>query len=263
MKTGIKSWQVGFLAGALLSLFVVTARAQNYSQPFNNADLNNGSSATGFQFNSRNFNPPPMGENFDYGGFTPSLTATTLYAPTTESTFTNTPNSGSMELSWSYDAADGGAAAAYTLDLLPFSSTPTQYTNLSFDMMVGVGSTPDTYGGYGYFQVFTRDESYNDNDTGYNQELANPGYGSPASPGPGVWQHISINLSGVDAIIRGVTFQDYADGVGTGRPITGPEFLYIDNITLTAPVPEPTSLALLGLAIPGFLIAARRNRKSA
>jgi hypothetical protein len=262
MKTGIKSWQVGFLAGALFTLFAVTAHAQNYLQQFDNADNNNAVSATGFQLGTRNFNPPPMGEAFDYGGFTPSLTYASTYASTTESTFTNRASSGSMELSWSYDAADGGAAAAFTIDLLPFSATPTTYTNLSFDIMVGAGSTPDTYGGYGYFQVATRDESYGFNDTGYNQELANPGYSSPASPGTGVWQQISIPLSGVDATVRGITLQDYADGVGTGRPITGPEYLFIDNITLTAAVPEPASLALLGLAIPGLWFAVRRNRKS-
>jgi hypothetical protein len=204
----------------------------------------------------RNFNPPPVGEAFDYGGFTPTLTATSSYAAGVESTFTNTPGSGSVKLSWSFDEADHGASSAFTFDIQP--SPGAQASALSFDIMVAPGSTPDTFGGYGYFQVFTRDGSYNDNDTGYNQELANPGFGSPASPGTGVWQHITIPLSGAAATVRGITFQDYADGVGTPRPITGPETIYIDNISLT-PVPEPASLVLIGLAIPALVVISKRR----
>jgi hypothetical protein len=256
MKTGVKSWQVVVLTGAILALFAMQASAQApVTYGFNNSDFNNGSSPTGFQVGTRNFNPPPMGEAFDYGGFTPTLTYASAYASTTESTFTNTPNSGSIKLSWQFDPADGGASAAFTFDVEPTPGLVA--TNLSFDLMVDPTSATDTYGGNGYFQVATRDGAYGYNDTGYAEELGNPTY---SAPDQGTWEHISIALSGADATVRGITFQDYADGQGTGRPIDGTVAIYIDNISL---VPEPGSFVLLGLAAPGLIFAARRYRKSA
>lgn len=221
----------------------------DYSQTFD--------TASSVEPNVRNFSPPPVGVAFDYGGFTPTATASVAYS-TTENDTPGNPSSGSVELNWNFNASDGGAAAAFTFDVLPYSTPPTLFSSLSFDIMVGAGSTQDSYGGYGFFQVFTRDENYGLDDPGYFQELANPSYGSPSSPGAGVWQHMVVPLDGTDAI-RGITFQDYADGQGTGRAITGPETLFIDDISLTA-VPEPTSVALLGLGLTG-LFCFRRGRK--
>jgi hypothetical protein len=249
MKIGIKS----LLVVAVVTLVAAQLNAQTFT--FDNA----GTVTPG----TRNYNPPPVGEAFDYGGFTPQLTQTSSYAAGVESTLSNIPGSGSVKLSWSFDASDGGEAAAFTFDVIP--SPGNVYNNLSFDIMVGPGSTPDSFGGYGYFQVATRDGGYGYHDTGFNQELANPGYDpNNIAPGAGVWQHISIALSGADATVRGITIQDYADQSGS-RIMTGPETLYIDNISLSPAVPEPASLALLGLAAPGLVFAARRyrNRKSA
>ncbi len=261
MKIGISTLRAGVLSGAVLALFAVSAQAQNYYQPFDTADNNNSSSATGFTLGTRNFSPPPMGAAFDFGGFTPQITQSTTFS-STESTITNRPNSGSALLSFSFSSSDGGESSAFTFDLLPFQSTPTVYNDLSFDLMVGAGSTADVFGGYGYFQVATRDQNYGFNNTSFAEELANPSFGSPAVPGTGVWRHIDIPLSGVNTNIRGLTFQDYNDNSPGGRNIDGPEFIFIDNITLTA-APEPASLALLGLAVPAFVIAARRYRKAA
>jgi len=238
------------ILATLVATVLATASAQ--AQYLNTFDTSSSVDA-----GSRNYSPPPIGVAFDYGGFTPSLTESVNYSSTVNDTAGN-PSSGSVQLNWNFAASDGGASAAFTFDLFPTAQT---FTSLSFDIMVAPSSTPDSYCGYGYFQVATRDGSYGFNDTGFSQELANPGYGSPSSPGAGVWQHITINLSGADSSVRALTLQDYADGQGTGRAITGSETIYIDNLNLTAPVPEPTTITLIGLGMTGLLFI-RRNRKS-
>ena len=237
MKTGIKS--LGILVGVALALASAQAFGAFGSNTFDNA--------ASVQLNSPNYNPPPISSRFDYGTFTAQLTGTTAW----NATHDNTGNGGgSSKLSWSWDISDGAGSAAFTYDLNPDGNTV--YTNLAFDLYLDPSSTEGTYQGnpsdYGYFQVVTRDGSYNYNPTSYAASLLNPG----------VWQHFSIPLTGVNQSVRAMTLQDYNDQY---RNITGTETIYIDNLTLT-PVPEPTSLALLGLAVPGLLLAARRYRKA-
>jgi hypothetical protein len=185
---------------------------------------------------------------FDYGSTTAASSATETWSPNDAG---GNPSSGSLKLSWNWNiAADGANSAAFTLDLY---NNPVTASALSFDIMIDPNSTPDAYNGYGYFQVFTRDGSYNDNDTGSDDgEFGNPNFSSPASPGTGVWTHVTIPLSGTDSVIRAVTIQDYDSA---DRNINGPETIYIDNLTLT--VPEPASMGLLGL---GAVAIVRRRR---
>jgi hypothetical protein len=186
---------------------------------------------------------------FDYGSATAASSATETWSSNDAAA---SPTSGSLQLSWNWNyAADGANSAAFTIDLY---NNPVTASVLSFDMMIDSNSTPDAYGGYGYFQVFTRDGSYSENDTGSaDGEFGNPGYGSPASPGAGVWTHVIIPLSGADSSVRAITLQDYDS---SDRDITGPETIYIDNLTLT--VPEPASLSMLSLSA----LALLRRRRS-
>jgi len=241
---------VPFMLGTLVTmgLTAVTVQAQ-YLNTFDTSS----SFVTGNA--NRTYNPPPMWIGFDYG--TPTATATASVSWSSND-YNNSPTSGSAALSWTFNStSDGGGSAAFTADIYGSAQNYSGGT-LSFDIMVDPSSTADIYGGYGYFQVFTRDGSYNDNATSFAEELGNPGYSSPASPGTGVWQYVSIPLgNGADSSIRAVTFQDYTDGA-SGRDINGPETLYIDNIELTpAAVPEPSSIALVGLGVVGLFFVRR------
>jgi PEP-CTERM motif-containing protein len=209
---------------------------------------------------NRTYNPPPMWFGFDYGTPTATATASVSWASGPTYDAGGSAASGSAKLSWTFNTTvDGAGSAAFTADIFSSAQNYSGGT-LSFDIMVDPSSTLDAYGGYGYFQVFTRDQDYDDNATSFAEELGNPNYSSPASPGAGVWQYVSIALgSGADSSIRAITFQDYTDA---GRDINGSEVIYIDNLELTpAPVPEPSSIALVGLGIVG-LFFVRRYRTS-
>jgi hypothetical protein len=229
-----------------MGLTVVTAQAQ-YLNTFDTSS----SFVTGAA--NRTYNPPPAWFGFDYGTPTASSTASVSWS---SNDYNNSLTSGSAKLNWTFNTtADGAGSAAFTMDLFGSAQNYSGGT-LSFDIMVDPSSTLDAYGGYGYFQVFTRDGSYNDNATSFAEELGNPNYSSPASPGAGVWQSVSIALgNGADSSIRALTFQDYTD---TGRNINGSETIYIDNVQLT-PVPEPSTIALAGLGIAGLFLT-RRHR---
>jgi hypothetical protein len=246
----MRGLRVELLVAAAVIFIAAQASAQTTTFTFD--------TSSSFQHNgSHNYNPPPIAAEFDYGGTVPSTNHTVDWSPN-ESTFTNTPGSGSMKLNWIWShTVDGDNAAAFIVDT--FASPAPSISNVSFDIMVDPSSTADAFGGYGYFEVITRNnDAYDYNKVGnFNQELANPSYGSPVSPGPGVWQHISIPLTGVNAQpLRAFEFQDYNDA---GRNMNGPETIYIDNLTFTA-VPEPTALALIALAVPAFVAARRRLR---
>ena len=89
------------------------------------------------------------------------------------------------------------------------------------------------------------------------------GMDMPGTPG---YTHYSVNLG--DASIfhtiqptfnpAGGTYQITFQFDGTGQaPFT--QTLDVDNLSLSM-VPEPASLVLLGLAVPGIALAARRRR---
>jgi hypothetical protein len=240
MKSGNKSLHYGLLAGAVLVLTAVQASAQFSSQTFDTTGS--------FQHDGNpNYNPPPIALRFDFGTFSASLNHTVGW----DATHDNTGNGGgSAKISWAWDISDGSGAAAFTFDLNPDGTAV--YTNLAFDLFLDPSSTVGTYQGnpsdYGYFQVVTRDGSYNYNGTTYAASLLNPG----------VWTHFNIPLTGVNQSVRAMTLQDYNDAF---RNITGTETYYIDNLTLTQ-VPEPASLLLIGLAVPGLVLIGRRYRKS-
>jgi hypothetical protein len=194
---------------------------------------------------------PPQVPNvrFDYGAATPTATWNTFFSPTHDNTG---GSSGSLGVNWTWNHnADGDGSMAFTMDINSINAV--KYTNLSFDIMVDPNSTFDTFGGIGYFQVFARGQSYNETDTGYNEELGNPTFSSPTA---GTWEHISIPLTTpATENIRGLTFQLFND---TGRNINGPDTIYLDNIILTdTNVPEPASMGLLFAA--GAVMLRRRR----
>ena len=149
-----------------------------------------------------NYNPPPIAVRYDYGGIAPTATHSVAWtgirmtqAPAAaQSSFHGsshrrrlTPKTcqplPSPNSATSVAYPDGSESAAFTFDLFP--SPGFEVTNISFNLMVDPSSTPDAYGGYGYFQVFTRDANYNDNATPFAEELGNPTYGGIQMTEPG------------------------------------------------------------------------------
>jgi hypothetical protein len=195
-----------------------------------------------------NFNPTIQNWRFEYGAPTPAANHSVAWTNTQD----NTGNGGgSVELSWLWNAAsDGSGSAAFTADTFPFASGEqpgAMVTNIKFDLLVGPGSTPDSFGGYGYFQVFARNESYG----GFS-----PSYGNVELGSPGVWQTFDFNFA-TPIPVRALTFQDFND---TTRNINGPENWFIDNMSITYNVPEPASLGLLGVGVPALLMRRRAKK---
>jgi hypothetical protein len=214
------------LALVVTGLAGVSAQAQIYQNSFDNSG-----SIVG---------------RFDYGSAT-SISAASWSSLDAQ----GNPSSGSELITYTLNTtADGTAQAAETLDLL----YPGQNVgDLSFDMMIGTGSAVDLYGGYGDFKVTTRlTDNYN-SQTALENELG-PSWGLPLTAGQ--WVHIDIPLnSTTGTAVRALTLQEYS---GSDRNINGNEYIYIDNLTMTA-VPEPTMLALAGLGAAGLMIFRRRK----
>lgn len=245
----MKRNQIVLAAIAVVGLATVSAQAQ-YLNTFDTSS----SFVTGSA--NRTYNPPPAWIGFDYGTPTATSSASVAWASGPTYDAGGSAGSGSVELSWNFnDSVDtSGGGTAFTMDLY---STAQNYAGgtLSFDIYLAPGSTPGAYGDYGYFQVFTRDASYNDNATSLGEGLL-----TAAGGAVGQWASVSIPLgSGADSSIRAITFQDYTGG-NTDRNINGPETFYIDNVQLTpAAVPEPATLALAGLGLAGLLCIRRRQ----
>ena len=236
MKINKNMGRLLLMTAVAATLAAVTAQAQ-YLNTFDTP----GSITTG----TRTYNPPPTWVGYDYGNATADSVAwSSLDAA-------GNPSSGSVELNWTWDYADNGAGSAgFTFDIYPYPGVSYVGGTLSFDLYLASSSTPGGYSDYGYFQVFTRDTSYDDNATSLGEGL------STAAGGVGVWTLVTIPLDATSGnSIRAITFQDYND---SGRSINGSETIYIDNLQLT-PVPEPSSIALVGLGLAGLLFV-RRNR---
>ena len=143
---------------------------------------------------------------------------------------------------------------AFTIDLFP--SAVTNAASLSFDIMVDPSSAADAYGGYGYFQVATRDGNYRTNQIGaFSLELGNPYYDVPI---PGQWWHVSITgLSGVNTKIQALTFEDFN---GSDRNINGQVIIYVDNVTLyKAGTPVPPDISIAQVTATGLYLTSTTN----
>jgi hypothetical protein len=135
------------------------------------------------------------------------------------------------------------------LDLLPSPGQSYVGGTLSFDLYLDPSSTPGGYNDYGYFQIVARNtDGYNFDDTGADNGLIS------FVGAVGQWTHVSVALNSTTGnLVRALTLQDYNDA---GRSINGSETIYIDNLALT-PVPEPSSIALVGLGVAGLLFVRR------
>jgi hypothetical protein len=256
-------YRVSLLAVAPAMLGLMAAPSARAAYPFDLMTFDTASTVS----TTVNYNPPPVITRYDYGGSGPNATHSTGW----DGTVDNTGNSGgSIVQSANFDSS-AGQAAGFTLDIT--NNLPVQASNLSFDIRLAPGSAfstltgPGTSGASsGFMQVAIRDGNYNFTNTGNvfvngNNAGGNGwNFGDPTFSGTsdaGTWEHISIPLSGADSAVRAITIQDYDDN-NAGRAFTGTVTWNIDNIQLT-PAPEPASLALLGIGLPGLLMRRRRS----
>jgi len=274
------------LAGASMASAQSYYPTDNGSNPIVIDTFDNAGSFTNITSNSgptawyNVWTPPPPNVRFDYGGPSTTPHHTTAWSngsvagglddtaatggPANQGTAADT--GGSLALGQTFNAAAfGPESSAQTMDIYyanVVGAGGQLPTGLSFDINVNPNSTVGlngTFPEYGYFQVFTRDASYNDNgtpdmlvngiDEGGGFQLGNPTY-STSGTDAGTWDHVYVPLSGVNQTIRGLTFQLYNNSA-----ITGTVNYNIDNVEIF--VPEPASLGLLGLGIPALLTRRR------
>jgi hypothetical protein len=251
------------LAAATLAVPFLTSAARA-AYPTDLMTFDTSASMTNTPSSSFGYNPTTVPNfRFDNGTLTAGLHHSVSWTGAQD----NTGNSGgAVQFNWTWShTSDGDGSSAFDMDLTGAGVEPT-ISQLSFDIKVDASSAQDTFGGYGYFQVFTRNDSYsydgtpNDIVNGVNVgangwELGNPTYGGPTD---NTWAHVVIPFS-TPVSPRALVFQDYND---SGRNINGALTYYIDNVQLTpVAVPEPASLAFLGLGIPALLV--RRRAKTA
>jgi PEP-CTERM motif len=187
---------------------------------------------------------------FDYEGSIVTPTITLASGPIFDAG--GSASSGSAKLSWIWDGVNSGSAA-FTFDTT-FPEQDFSFGTLSFDLRLDSSSTPGSFADYGYFQVAARNTSnYNFQDLGIGGGLITQ------VSAPDVWTHISISLNANANELRAITFQDYNDV--PGRSIMGSVTYYIDNLSIMAAVPEPSTVTLAGFGIAG-LFAGRRSRKA-
>jgi hypothetical protein len=220
MKTILcKDYSRVALAILMLAASMAVSRADTiyYQNTFDNS--------SSFQ-TTANYNPPPIAVRFDSGTATAHSTFSAAWASGPTYDAGGSSGSGSVKINWNWNyTADGAGSCAIVIDLFPAQIT--NASAISFDIMLDPSSTPGGFGDYGYFQVVTRDNSYNWNNTSFAEGLITAVGGTP-----GVWTHINIPLTGVNTNVRAITIQDYVD---SGRAIVGPETIYIDNLTISVP----------------------------
>jgi hypothetical protein len=230
------------IGASLMVTSMAGAQTQTYTNTYDTSSSITTINAGVYDGSSENW-------RFDYGGpsDTPKADHSVSWTGTEDDTPATEPNGGSVNLSWVDSEPSGGSsAAAFTTDLFAYPGN--NVTNISFDLMVGVGSPVDTYGGYGYFQLFTRNESYAEAGTSVAEEL---------NATPGTWQAFNVSFA-TPAQVRALTWQDFNDAT---RDMNGTQNWYIDNLSITYQVPEPASLGLLGMGIPALLMRRRAKAK--
>jgi hypothetical protein len=234
---------------------------------FENNNVNGGPAGTNWY---DGFNPPAPNIRLDYGSATAVATATETWSPlNSPDTTLGSPSSGSVKLAWNWNpAVDGDGSAAFTMDIL---NTAQSFTSVSFDMMIDPSSTHGQFANpgfndYGFFQVFAKDQSYNQREGAGGPDGGSLGDVAGEDPttgladngtadstyGAGVWERFTVDFSGASKNIRGIVFQSFSQGVA------GPQAIYLDNITLNA-VPEPASLGMLAIAGSSLLMRRRRQ----
>jgi hypothetical protein len=229
---------------SLLATPMAGAQTATYTNTYNTSSSITTINAGVYDGSSENW-------RFDYGGSsdTPKANHSVSWSGAEDNTPATEPNGGSVNLTWLDSEPSGGSsAAAFTTDLFAYPGN--NVTNISFDLLVAASSPVDTYGGYGYFQLFTRNENYSEAGTSVAEEL---------NATPGVWQHFNVSFS-TPAQVRALTWQDFNDAT---RDMNGTQSWFIDNLSITYQVPEPASLGLLGAGIPALLMRRRSKGKIA
>jgi len=194
-------------------IVVATAPNTNFNNTFDSSNFLAGSA-------SRNYNPPPIWIGFDNGD---DSNPTVNWAAGPADDAGGNAGSGSVQLAWKLAGGNGGEAFVFDL----YSSGQNVAGGaLSFDLMIDPSSTAGTNNDYGYFQVVSRDGSYNWNPTSFGEGLL-----AAAGGAVGHWAHITIPLgTGADSTVRALTFV-----IGNDGDISGTQTIYIDNLQLTSP----------------------------